>query len=149
MTSKLVDLPADLASAYLALLSEREMLQAERDVVVAERDTVVAERDVAVAQAAAQYHVALEINNSSFLHSRLGSYDNCLTIATAVRDAGGWVSLGSDSHYAGYLGNFDKSLALLEAVDFPPERILNQSPRVLLDFLESRGWAKISEFSKL
>jgi len=52
MTSKLVDLPADLASAYLALLSEREMLQAERDVVVAERDTVVAERDVAVAQAA-------------------------------------------------------------------------------------------------
>ena len=104
---------------------------------------------VAVAQAAAQYHVALEINNSSFLHSRLGSYDNCLTIATAVRDAGGWVSLGSDSHYAGYLGNFDKSLALLEAVDFPPERILNQSPRVLLDFLESRGWAKISEFSKL
>ena len=52
MTSKPVDLPADLANAYLALLSEREMLQAERDVVVAERDTVVAERDMAVAQAA-------------------------------------------------------------------------------------------------
>jgi transposase len=52
MTSKPVDLPADLASAYLALLSEREMLQAERDVVVAERDTVVAEQDIAVAQAA-------------------------------------------------------------------------------------------------
>lgn len=52
MTSKPVDLPADLASAYLALLSEREMLQAERDVVVAERDTVVTERDIAVAQAA-------------------------------------------------------------------------------------------------
>ena len=59
MTSKPVDLPADLASAYLALLSERAMLQAERDLVVAERDvvaaerdTVVAERDIAVAQAA-------------------------------------------------------------------------------------------------
>ncbi|MPR13296.1 IS66 family transposase [Microvirga tunisiensis] len=52
MISKPVDLPADLASAYLALLSEREMLQAERDVVVAECDTVVAERDIAVAQAA-------------------------------------------------------------------------------------------------
>jgi hypothetical protein len=52
MNSKPSDLPADLASAYLALLSEREMLQAERDVVVAERDTVVAERDIAVAQAA-------------------------------------------------------------------------------------------------
>ena len=52
MTSKPVDLPAGLASAYLALLSEREMLQADRDVVVAERDTVAAERDIAVAQAA-------------------------------------------------------------------------------------------------
>lgn len=52
ITSKPVDLPADLASAYLALLSQREMLQAERDVVVAERDTVVAERHIAVAQAA-------------------------------------------------------------------------------------------------
>lgn len=59
MVSKPSDLPADLASAYLALLSERAMLQAERDLVVAERDvvaaerdTIVAERDIAVAQAA-------------------------------------------------------------------------------------------------
>lgn len=51
MNSKPVDLPTDLASAYLTLLSEREMLKAERDVVVAERDTVVAERDTAVAHA--------------------------------------------------------------------------------------------------
>ncbi|MGR3806770.1 PHP domain-containing protein [Pasteurella testudinis] len=104
---------------------------------------------VAVAQAAARYNVALEVNNSSFLHSRVGSYDNCLTIAAAVRDAGGWVSIGSDSHYAGYLGDFSHSLALLDAIDFPPERVLNQSPRVLLDFLESRGWAKIAEFADL
>lgn len=52
MVSKPSDLPADLASAYLALLSERAILQAERDVVAAERDTVIAERDIAVAQAA-------------------------------------------------------------------------------------------------
>lgn len=52
MVSKPSDLPADLASAYLALLSERAILQAERDVVAAERDTVVAQRDIAVAQAA-------------------------------------------------------------------------------------------------
>ncbi len=43
MPSKPVDLPEDLASAYLALLSEREVLQAERDVVVAERDRAVAQ----------------------------------------------------------------------------------------------------------
>jgi hypothetical protein len=36
MTSKPVALPLDLASAYLALLAEREALQIERDVAVAE-----------------------------------------------------------------------------------------------------------------
>src|SRR3954453_1991121 len=43
MPSKPDDLPEDLASAYLALLSEREVLQAERDVVVAERDRAMAQ----------------------------------------------------------------------------------------------------------
>ena len=43
MPSKPADLPEDLASAYLALLSERGVLQAERDVVVAERDRAVAQ----------------------------------------------------------------------------------------------------------
>ncbi|MDW5317618.1 IS66 family transposase [Rhizobium sp. PL01] len=49
MSSKRIDLPADLASAYQALLSEREMLQAERDLVAAERNTAVAH--AAIAQA--------------------------------------------------------------------------------------------------
>lgn len=48
----------------------------------------------AVAEAAAKHQVALEINNSSFLHSRKGSEDNCRAVAAAVRDAGGWVALG-------------------------------------------------------
>ena len=43
MPSKPDDLPEDLASAYRALLAEREGLQAERDVVVAERDRAVAQ----------------------------------------------------------------------------------------------------------
>lgn len=49
----------------------------------------------AIAEAAARYQVALEINNSSFVSSRVGSEDNCRAIAAAVRDAGGWVALGS------------------------------------------------------
>ena len=36
MTSTPVDLPSDLASAYVALLAEREALQAERDMAVAD-----------------------------------------------------------------------------------------------------------------
>ncbi|MBB4096433.1 transposase [Ochrobactrum pecoris] len=43
MSLKPFDLPADLESAYLALLSERAVLLAEHSVVVAERDVAVAE----------------------------------------------------------------------------------------------------------
>ena len=101
----------------------------------------------AIAEAAAKYNVALEINNSSFLHSRVGSDVNCTAIAKAVRDAGGWVSMGSDSHIAYSLGDLEMSQAILDDVDFPADRVLNRSPRVLLDFLESRGKPHIPEFA--
>ncbi|WBU47723.1 phosphatase [Kosakonia pseudosacchari] len=103
----------------------------------------------AVAAAAAKYGVALEINNSSFIHSRKGSEANCRAVAAAVRDAGGWVALGSDSHTAFTLGDFSECRKVLDDVDFPEDRILNVSPRRLLDFLESRGMPPITEFAKL
>lgn len=72
-----------------------------------------------------------------------------LIIAAAVRDAGGWVALGSDSHTAFTLGEFTECRKILDAVDFPEERILNVSPRRLLNFLESRGMPAIPEFADL
>lgn len=103
----------------------------------------------AVAAAAAKYDVALEINNSSFIHSRKGSEANCRAIAAAVRDAGGWVALGSDSHTAFTLGDFAECRKVLDEVGFPEDRILNVSPRRMLSFLESRGMAPIDEFAEL
>jgi len=102
----------------------------------------------AIAEAAATHQVALEINNSSFLHSRKGSEANCRAIAAAVRDAGGWVALGSDSHTAFSLGDFTECRKVLDDVDFPEDRILNVSPRRLLNFLESRGMPPIPEFAE-
>ena len=99
--------------------------------------------------AAAKYEVALELNNSSFTHSRKGSEANCRTIAAAVRDAGGWLALGSDSHVAFSLGNFEHCERIIEEVGFPQERILNVSPRRLLDFLERRGKPAIAELADL
>lgn len=93
----------------------------------------------AIAAAAAYYQVALELNNSSFSHSRKGSEPNCRAIAEAVRDAGGWLALGSDSHTAFTLGDFSECRRILDEVNFPEDRILNVSPRRLLDFLASRG----------
>ncbi len=103
----------------------------------------------AVVQAAKECNVALEMNNSSFLHSRAGSEKNCCAIAEAVRDYGGWISLGSDSHYAGYLGNFERVVTMLREIEFPEARILNVTPRRVLDFLESHGRPPIPEFAGL
>lgn len=101
----------------------------------------------AIAAAAAKYQVALEINNSSFVSSRVGSEQNCQAIAAAARDAGGWLALGSDSHTAFTLGEFTECQKILDAVDFPQDRILNVTPRRFLNFLESRGMPSIPEFA--
>lgn len=103
----------------------------------------------AIAEAAAHYEVALELNNSSFIHSRKGSEPNCRAIAAAVRNAGGWLSLGSDSHIAYSLGGFEQCERILREVDFPLDRILNVSPRRFLDFLERRGRPAIAELAEL
>ncbi|WP_027712189.1 phosphatase [Dickeya chrysanthemi] len=103
----------------------------------------------AVAQAAAKYNVALELNNSSFTHSRKGSEANCRAIAEAVRDAGGYLALGSDSHIAWSLGEFPHCERIMRDVDFPQDRVLNVSPRRVLDFLEQRGKPVIPEFADL
>ncbi|WP_459175636.1 PHP domain-containing protein [Ewingella americana] len=103
----------------------------------------------AVAAAAAKYDVALELNNSSFTHSRKGSEPNCRAIVQAVKEAGGWLALGSDSHIAYSLGGFEHCERILRDVGFPDERILNVSPRRFLYFLEKRGRTPIAELAEL
>lgn len=103
----------------------------------------------AVAEAAAKHNVALELNNSSFTTSRKGSAPNCVEVAKAVRDAGGWLSFGSDSHISFTLGNFEHCIKTIHDVDFPQDRVLNVTPRRLLDFLEARGGQPIREFEHL
>lgn len=89
--------------------------------------------------AAAEYKVALELNNASFTQSRKGSEANCWAIAVTVRDAGGWLALGSDSHIAFSLGGFEHCERIIKEMKFPQEHIHNVSPRRLLGFLEQRG----------
>ncbi|GGB17102.1 putative phosphatase YcdX [Agarivorans gilvus] len=102
-----------------------------------------------IVKAAAQYNVALEINNSSFIHSRKGSEANCERIVQLAKLHDAPLSIGSDAHIAYDIGRFDKALALLEANDFPPERIINCSMLSLLDHLADKGKALHQEFSEL
>lgn len=99
-----------------------------------------------VAKVAAEFNVALEMNNSSFIHSRVGSEKNCIEIAKAVLDAGGLIALGSDSHIASSLGNFERVLEVLAEIQFPQQKILNTSPRKVLDFLQAHGKKEITAF---
>jgi len=101
-----------------------------------------------VAQAAKDYQVALEINNSSFI-SRKGSDENCRKIAQAVKEVGGMISLGSDSHVAYNVGNFEHSLELIKEANFPSERIINRSPKAVIEFLAVKTGRYIDELAAL
>lgn len=101
-----------------------------------------------VAEAAKAHQVALEINNSSFI-SRVGSDDNCRKIAQAVKDVGGVLSFGSDSHIAYNVGNFQHCLELTKTVNFPTERIINHSPKAVVEFLSLKTGRMVNEFALL
>lgn len=102
-----------------------------------------------VVRAAVAHGVALEINNSSFGVSRKGSGPICRAVAEAARDLGAFLVMGSDAHFHASLGDFSESLALLEEVRFPAERILNASPDRFLGFLERRGHPAIPELAAI
>jgi putative hydrolase len=87
--------------------------------------------------------VALEINNSSFVHSRKGSEANCREVAAAVRDAGGMVALGSDSHTAFTLGDFSECLKVLNDVNFPEAQILNVTPAACSISSNRAAWSRL------
>ncbi|MGL4447139.1 phosphatase [Shewanella sp.] len=102
-----------------------------------------------VARVAAEYGVALEINNSSFEVSRKGSEANCIAIAAAAKKYGTLLVMGSDSHVAFSLGNFDRAKAIIDAAGYPESRLLNRSPEVLLAFLAARGHDSVNDLISL
>lgn len=81
----------------------------------------------AVAAAAAEYHTALELNNSSLKPgaTRVGGRENSRKMLEACKKYGTMVLMGSDSHICYDIGKFDEALKLLEEVNFPEEQVLN------------------------
>lgn len=93
-----------------------------------------------VAQAAVEHNVLLEINNVSLLEQgRKGSRENCEILAATVAQLGGKVSLGSDAHYAGLVGDLAEAEALARAAGLTPDQVINTSVDALTKFLHSRG----------
>ncbi|MBO6258434.1 MAG: PHP domain-containing protein [Succinivibrio sp.] len=101
-----------------------------------------------VLEAAREYGVAIEINSSSDVNTRFGSFDNCVQIARLAAELGNIISLGTDAHICYYLGNFDHSQKVLNSSGIADENILNTDPLKVLDFLESRGHKRIDLLRK-
>tara|TARA_R110001599_G_scaffold64181_4_gene180631 strand:- start:22965 stop:23717 length:753 start_codon:yes stop_codon:yes gene_type:complete len=94
-----------------------------------------------VIRAAKDNNVVLEINNSSFKGSRLGSAPNCKQVLE-VTDRLDWkVVLASDAHVAYDVGNDTLSMACANEVGFPEERIVNRDAHSFLAFLAEHNKA--------
>ncbi|MCE0495343.1 phosphatase [Vibrio salinus] len=101
----------------------------------------------AVIKAAADNHVAVEINNSTLLgHSRRGSIDRCYEIIDVAKQYGAYITTGTDAHFCESIGEFDKTRQLLTKVGIAPEQVITHSEKQFLDFLLLRGRNRISEF---
>ena len=92
----------------------------------------------AVVQAAVEYDVAIEINNSSLKLSRAGSRPYCEKILCLVKQYGAKIILGTDSHFALDVGDFSQAVALLKQYDISSNAVLNTSIISIKNHLERR-----------
>lgn len=93
-----------------------------------------------VVAAAVEYGVALELNDHSFdPHSARSTSVECeRAFATAARDAGVPISIGSDAHYHDSVGDFGRAIAAAEEIGFPVERVVNRDAASVFAFLQGR-----------
>jgi putative hydrolase len=79
--------------------------------------------------AAKQYHVALEVNNSSLLkkNRRLNCVENYKKMLTLCSQYRVPIIINSDAHDPSYVGDFSEAYKLVKELNFDEELILNTS----------------------
>ncbi|WP_018015839.1 phosphatase [Teredinibacter turnerae] len=92
-----------------------------------------------VIRAARDNNVLLEINNSSFTHSRSGSEKHCMRLLELVDTLDWKVVFASDAHIAYDLGDHSSCIEKARQVGFPEERVVSVSAKRFVDFLGSHG----------
>ena len=80
-----------------------------------------------IVAAAAECHIALEVNNSSMhpLNFRENARENILEMLDLAKKYKTNIILGTDSHICYEVGRFDRALEVLEEADFPEELVVN------------------------
>lgn len=92
-----------------------------------------------VVKKAKETNTIIEINNSSFLSSRAGSFENCVEIARLCQAYKVNIVIGSDSHIAFDVGRCDKIDEVLKIVDLDEELILSTSEEKLISYFKNKG----------
>lgn len=100
-----------------------------------------------IIRVAKDHNVLIEINNSSFTHSRAGSDENCIKIMELVDKLDWKVVFSSDAHICYHLGDFSSSIAKAQAIGFPEQRIVNKNAASFLSFLQEHDKPVASELS--
>lgn len=93
----------------------------------------------ALVKKAKEENILIEINNSSFIRSRIGSDKTCSKIARLCKENGVRIILNSDAHSCFHIGNFDAALKILNDINMPEELIINRSKTELLNYLKDKG----------
>lgn len=88
-------------------------------------------------KAALEYHVALEVNNSSLVKEkyRLNCYENYRTMLRLCQEYRVPIIVSSDAHDPSWVGKFDLAIKLLEDLNFNEELILNNDIEKLKSFM--------------
>lgn len=95
-----------------------------------------------VIKCAKENDVLIEINNSSFTTSRVGSLGNCTKIAQLCKENSVTLVMNSDAHFCTKIGEFKEAINMLKSIDFPDELIINSEPDKLLKKLKKKGKLK-------
>lgn len=93
-----------------------------------------------VVAAAADAGVIIELNDHSFdpRGARNGSATREREFASAARDAGAPIAIGSDAHYHLHVGRFDAAVRVAEELGLAEDRIVNRDAATVLGHLNGR-----------
>lgn len=88
--------------------------------------------------AAKQYQIALELNNSSLVkkEKRLNCYENYKTMLSLCEQYQVPIIISSDAHDPSWVGEFELAYKLLEELDFDQNLILNNDIEKLKQFMK-------------
>lgn len=95
-----------------------------------------------IVKKAKEKNILIEINNSSFIHSRKGSASNCIKIAKLCKDYGVKIIGGTDSHFCFHIGVFDEVREVLKSIKMPEELIMNAKEEKIIEYLKEKGKLK-------